>query len=239
MTRKITIVRRLNPQVQQVLELMLKHGNEQGYVDWEQLNEKQSGWNDTLPSMRFIQSTAERLRRTGRFEYEKNQRSDASPGTNGASSGPRAGMNTRGGDLLPHNEKLLQLILKYGDKKGYVDYKVLDKEVPNWWSHFKTRNYATVALSSIRKSKRGRAELAKRNASPTRAAALEQPQVAATAVSNGKLEVTPELQALMAEEISKEVRRRVTLIVQDCRYCGRCGKDQGPNLQGAMLLFKP
>lgn len=231
---KLMKVRRLIPRVQQVLDLMLKHADDNGHVDWKRLNEQQPGWDDNLPSVRFVQSTAERLRRSGRFSYAKQ-------GNHGeATFGPRPGMNTRGGDLLPHNEMLLQFILKYGDRDGYVNYKELEAEVPNWWKkHWDNRRLAVIAFNSVRASKRGRAELAKRNALAAEASAQEKSEVVKASALSGKAEITPEIRAVMDKEISKEiskqVRQKVMLIMQDCRYCPRCKKDMGILFQGALV----
>ena len=65
------VIRKLQPPAQAVMKLMLEHADGNGHVSVARLDAVAPGWDSKLPSRNWATSAIERLRRSGRFAYEK------------------------------------------------------------------------------------------------------------------------------------------------------------------------
>ncbi len=126
--------------------------------------------------------------------------------------------------LSETSQAVLDLMVKYGDKKGFVDYGELDQAEPDWKSRV-PKNYQQT-MSGLRRS--GRFDQARAGSN-----GAEKPEKHHT---NGKGHATPA--AVSEVNVDRLVKEKLEMILRQARFCTVCGNNHGLMIRAAMIAAK-
>jgi hypothetical protein len=220
---------------------MLKYGDDQGFMDYDKLDREVPGWDDRLPSRKFIKTQVNAHRSTGLFKVHKRQVAGTAAPETGALRGEgrapaveHARLGPKSSQVVERSERLLKLMWEYGnqDKREFVAWAC--QKDPTLQNEYKSLKHLGAAATYLRMSgkflkyKKGRMQQAE--------PASNAPGGAATIPQADKVFMTD------AAEIDRMVRERVAeqmqVFVAETRFCSRCGKDRLPQVRAEMLTTK-
>lgn len=213
--------RKLHPKRQAILEIMLAHGDADGKLDYNDLNLKVPDWARTFPSAKWITKACLSLKKTGRFQFEKERRA------NGVTASPANG--------LTEDEQTIIAIYRQYSENGMVRWAKAMKEHPEWTKiicypkHVDTRNATRASQMLMELRKRGKLDA-------TRTPALNGNHAVAMPLTDEQKE------ALIEKRITQAamgiVNEMVPFILKGVGFCCECGHDHREKIREVVMSAK-
>jgi hypothetical protein len=223
-TRKV--MRALSAKSQRALDIMLQHGDENGYLDYDKLDAESPGWDNRIPSRKWLKVQTNAHRSTGLFKIHKQAKVAAAPAKREeatATTKTRKGHPPNSADRHfnpnPQMVRILDLMVKHANADGTgVSVYEMDAKAPGWDggdNEFRKKFGNNVIY--YRKS--GNFKRYKDAQLASKMGTAAQPIVAA------------DIERLVKERVQEQMQAFVT----ETRFCSRCGKDRLPQVRAEML----
>lgn len=158
-----------------------------------------------------------------------------------ASATPKTPNRLKNHALAPRNQIVMDMMIKYGDKTGKVDWDDVDSKEPGWDKTLPSRKWVNSAMSYYRI--KGVFLKHKALAQGKKLTPSQSGRDLAKVRRNAPAETPPrslgdEMREEIARKVAEGIQQVMGEIFERCGYCMKCGSNLSPQFMAANLANK-